>query len=104
MTGLETQAWQNPLMLERQYRCSHLEVRVVVHHSKVMNGGEGRGQQVRHSNGSVLTSPGEISLRTQSGLPMLVIGGQILIGGAAVRPQLLVLDRPARTVESFGVQ
>jgi hypothetical protein len=33
-------------MLERQYCCGRLEVRVVVHHSEVMSGGESRGQQV----------------------------------------------------------
>ena len=48
----------------------------------------------------MLTQPGEFSLRVQSGLPMLVIGEQILIGGAGVRPQLFVFGRPARTVQS----
>lgn len=54
-------------MLERQYCCGRLEVRVVVHHSEVMSGGESRGQQVRHSDGPVLAVPSEFSLRAQSG-------------------------------------
>jgi len=60
-------------MLERQYCCSRLEVRVVVRHSEVISGGESRGQQVRHSCGPVLALPSEFSLRAQSGLPMFSI-------------------------------
>jgi hypothetical protein len=74
MTGLETPAWSDPLMLERQYCCGRLEVRVVMHHSEVMSGGESRGQQVRHSDSPVLALPSKFSLRAQSGLPIFVIG------------------------------
>jgi hypothetical protein len=52
-------------MLERQYCCGRLEVRVVVHHNEVMSRGESRGQQVRHSDGPVLVPPSEFSLRAQ---------------------------------------
>lgn len=38
------------------------------------------------------------------GLPMLVIGRQILVGGAAIRPELLVFGRPAGTVKRFSIQ
>jgi UTRA domain-containing protein len=60
-------------MLERQYCCSRLEVRVVARHSEVISGGKSRGQQVRDSCGPVLAPPSEFSLRAQSGLPMFSI-------------------------------
>src|SRR6202171_3906215 len=52
----------------------------------------------------MLTRSCQCSLHAQRGLPMLVIGRKILIGGAPVGPQLLVFGRPAGTVERFGVQ
>ena len=61
-------------MLERQYCCSRLEVRVVVRHSEVIRGGESRGQQIRHSRGPVLALPREFSLRAQSGQCPLDVG------------------------------
>src|SRR6202165_1530472 len=52
----------------------------------------------------MLTRSCQCSLHAQRGLPMLVIGRKILIGGAPVGPQLLAFVRPAGTVERFGVQ
>src|ERR1700704_4046420 len=52
----------------------------------------------------MLTGSCQCALQAKRGLPMLVMGRQILIGGAAVGPQLLVVGRPAGTVERFGVQ
>src|ERR1700676_1374199 len=52
----------------------------------------------------MLASLCQCSLHAQRGLPMLVIGRKILIGGAPVGPQLLVFGRPAGTVERFSVQ
>jgi hypothetical protein len=91
-------------MLDRQYRCGGFEVSVIVHNGESVDGGKSRSQQVRHADGSMLVRCRQGSLSAQRGLPIFVIGWQILVAGAAVRPELLVFGRPARTVERFGIQ
>src|SRR5579875_421150 len=43
------------------------------------------------------------SLCAECGLPILVVGREILVRDAAVRPELFVFGRPAGTVERFGI-
>jgi hypothetical protein len=92
------------LVPERQYRCGCLEVGVVVNNGELVCGGEGRGEQVGHADGSMSARSSQYSLYVQCGLPVLVIDRHILISGATVAPQLLVFGWPAGTVERFGVQ
>jgi len=101
---LDAPSWYYPSVLERQYRCRRFKVRIVVDNGELVCGGESGGQQVSHSDSSMLAGSCQGSLCAQCGLPMLIIGRQILVGGAAVRPELLVFGRPAGTVERFGIQ
>jgi len=43
------------------------------------------------------------SLRAEGGLPMLVVGRQILVGGAVIRPKLFIFGRPAITAKRLGI-
>jgi hypothetical protein len=43
LTALEAPAWQDPLVLEFQYRCRCVKVRVVMHQREVVIRGERRG-------------------------------------------------------------
>ena len=90
-------------MLKRQYRCGGFEVSVVVDNGKLVCGGKRRGEQVGHADGSMLAGSCQGSLCAECGLPMLVVGRQILVGGAAVRPELFVFGRPAGTAERLGI-
>ena len=94
----------HPAVPERQNRCGCFEVGVIVDNGELVRSGQGRGQQVRHADGSMLARSCQCSLHAQRGLPMLIIGRQVLVGDPAVGPELLVLGRPAGTVECFSVQ
>jgi hypothetical protein len=71
-------------VLEVQYRCGCFEVGIVMDNGELVCGGEGRGEQVRHADGSMLAGCCQCSLCAQCGLPVLVIGWQILVGGATI--------------------
>lgn len=51
---------------------------------ELVDNGEGGGEQVGHADGSMSAGPRQGSRCAECGLPMLVIGRQILVGGAAV--------------------
>lgn len=82
-------------MLERQYRCGCFEASVVVDNGELVYGGECGGEQVGHADRPMLAGSCQGSLCAERGLPMLVVGRQILVGGAAVSPELFVFGRPA---------
>ena len=89
-------------MLEHQHRCGCLEVGVVVDNGELVCGGQGRGQQVRHADGTMLAGSCQHLLCAQCDLPMLVIGRQILVGGTAVSPELLVFAGPETLYAVFA--
>jgi len=90
-------------VIERQYRCSCFEVSVVVDNGELVCGAESTGQQVRHADGSMPARCCHGSLRAEGGLPMLVVGRQILVGGAVIRPKLFIFGRPAITAKRLGI-
>jgi hypothetical protein len=75
-----------------------------VRHRQAVCGGEGRGQQIVHTDRSMSARPRQLTLCVQRNLPVFVIGRQVFVSKAAVVPHLLVLSSPAGAVERFGIQ
>jgi len=61
--------------------------------------GEGGDQEVRHADSTVAASAGQLPLRAECRLPVLVIGWQVFVRQTAVRPELFLVGRIAGAVE-----
>ena len=72
--------------------------------SECLGSGEGRGQQIAHTDRSMSARPRQLTLCVQRNLPVFVVGRQVFVSKVAVVPQLLVLSGPAGAVQRFGIQ
>jgi hypothetical protein len=91
-------------MVEIEHLGGDVEVSVVVDDGDPVLTGQCRGEQVGDADRSVPTAAGQLPLCGEGALPVLVVGGQVLIGRASIGPELLILARVARAVEGLGIQ
>lgn len=97
-------ARHHPPVLERQHLRGRLETGVVVHHDQFVGGCQRGGQQVGDVDRMVRAELRQCPLRTQGGVPMLVVGRHIFARRTVLGQPLLVFVVSRRRSERFRIQ
>jgi hypothetical protein len=88
-------------VVEVDHLGGRVEVGVVVHDGQPVFAGDDGGEEVGDAEGAVPAGAGKRMLGVEGALPVLVVGGDVLVGVVAVGANLLVLMPAAARASSY---